>query len=261
MARTDTNEYVACCREKGCGYGYVSALVYGDGEYATGSDERVQGGVEIAFAGGEGRMRLSLLHRRKVRGWLAALVTVTDQETRTNLGPLGAAIDEDESLGAHVKGRYYFHKIRVQPLRSPDGSTGFVLTDSAGPVTENEFVRRYRTLLGSHELDHVEKRRNWVGVAVIGSLFAAASAVTVWGAMNIRVPCDADDGVYASGCDHTVEHSLPERDTHQHVQRYNRALLRRTIREVQDLRGAAHRAQPPIQLGVGPGSIQLMGRF
>jgi hypothetical protein len=36
VSRQDTSDYAACCAAKGCGYGYVSALVYGDGEYATG---------------------------------------------------------------------------------------------------------------------------------------------------------------------------------------------------------------------------------
>ena len=39
VAQADTTDYVACCKEKGtCGYGFVSTLVYGDGEYATATE-------------------------------------------------------------------------------------------------------------------------------------------------------------------------------------------------------------------------------
>ena len=44
---TDTNEYVQCCRENQCGYGFVSALVYGDGEYAT-AEESIARRVRLA---------------------------------------------------------------------------------------------------------------------------------------------------------------------------------------------------------------------
>ncbi len=74
---TDTLEYEACCTQYECGYGFVSSLVYGEGEYA--SAERAHGevgariGVVDLGSGGEFRV----LQSRKVRGWLAASVGLT----------------------------------------------------------------------------------------------------------------------------------------------------------------------------------------
>src|SRR5690606_13792108 len=59
----DTAAYAACCAEKGCGYGYVSALVHGSGEYATGEESAASGGVDIpAIASASGQVSLRVLN-------------------------------------------------------------------------------------------------------------------------------------------------------------------------------------------------------
>ena len=54
-SRTDTTDYVQCCKDKGsCGYGFVSALIYGDGQYATATESSAEGSISIPVAGGAG---------------------------------------------------------------------------------------------------------------------------------------------------------------------------------------------------------------
>jgi hypothetical protein len=181
VARTDTNEYVACCKEQSCGYGYVSALVYGDGEYATGSDERVAGGVSTAVAGASGGTSLQILHKRRIRGWMTAVVTVTAEgETAARLGPLGAVAGlAEESVSDAVKARYEPEKIRLELTRGPDGSQVWMLVDGHGPLSENELARRFRGLTGSGDLDDVDVRRNTGALVASGLLFGGSAAALV----------------------------------------------------------------------------------
>ena len=96
-------------------------------------------------------------------------------------------------------------RIQVAWARDDDGAPRFVLKDSTGVITENEFVRRFRTVMDTSEIDHLEKRRNWTTVAVLGSLLAAAVVVNVWGLVNMARSCEADDELFTSGCDHRGE--------------------------------------------------------
>lgn len=76
VVRRDTSEYLACCRSHDCGFGYISTLVYGRGEYASGRETRVQAEADyLGLAGGGGRVDVAASERRTVKGFVAAVVT------------------------------------------------------------------------------------------------------------------------------------------------------------------------------------------
>jgi hypothetical protein len=79
QSRLDTHEYVECCQTANCGWGYVSALIYGEGEYASGqkADVAAQGNYQI-YSGG-GSHSYNLLNKRNIKGYLAAVITAHDR--------------------------------------------------------------------------------------------------------------------------------------------------------------------------------------
>lgn len=330
VARTDTTEYVACCKEKGCGYGYVSALIYGDGEYATGQETRAEGKADFVFASGAGEARLEVIHRRRVKGWLAAVITVTDPSQSEKLGPLGvakAAGISEATVPEQVKALYEAHKVKVATR-----GDSYVFVDGRDKtLTENDFVRRFRETTGSKELDDVNKRHNTPAVALWGGLAAVTGGVMVYGLMNLKVKhdCTADWtnttghpecsvpegtpgaiqdpfgdwfsptnkysetnglGVTLTGLGGLgfvasmifflpkllnpdgppTAHFLTERDANLYAERYNRSLLRKTVKDVernQRHEASAYRrsttatAQPKTLLGLVPGGLGLSGSF
>lgn len=145
-SRVDSADYEACCKEKGCGYGFVSALVYGSGEYATAEETSGSAGVNIAFAKAEGTASLKVLHKRNVKGWVAALIRVTDQSKApgVTVGALGdpsayGITLSESTLPEQVKKRYELDKVALQGRRPIVGGAD---------ISENEFLRRYATRVG-----------------------------------------------------------------------------------------------------------------
>jgi hypothetical protein len=74
LARFDTSEYMACCKEKGCGWGYVAALVRGEGEYASAieSSAAVKGNYSV-ISGGVSRS-FNVSNKRAIKGYIAAII-------------------------------------------------------------------------------------------------------------------------------------------------------------------------------------------
>jgi hypothetical protein len=188
-ALTDTNEYVKCCdeHEGECGVGFVSALVYGEGEYSTGEETSARGAVTVPMAGAGGGVRLRVLHRRKVKGYLAALVTLTNKKSAA-LGPLGIAAFEP-TIPQRVQEAYEKEKVSIVELQGDD----WILRTGREFLTENEFARRYEKETGSDELRPVEQRRNTTAVVVTGVLTAGALYGTYWGFTNLKRECKPDD--------------------------------------------------------------------
>lgn len=197
VARTDTTDYQKCCAEtQGCGIGFVSALIHGEGQYATGEETAAQGAVTVPMAGVGGGVRLKVLHKRNVKGYIAAMVTLTDDGKKNVLGPLGIAAVEP-TVPERVRVEYEQDKVRIHEL--PNGEWMF-LTARNGAITENEFARRYQTLTGDTDLKPVEQRRNTTAVVVTGALTAASLYGVYWSATNLTKPCTKDE----LGC---VEHN------------------------------------------------------
>jgi hypothetical protein len=292
VAQSDTVEYVTCCKEKGsCGYGFVSALVYGDGQYATAAESSADGSVSFPLAGGAGGfVQARVLHKRSVHGYVAALVTVTDPKASqaiTLLGdPAAAGIAlTEQSLPGQVKARFEAEKIVIEergctPPLINNGNTcvqpapgarptpiefAYVFKDGTGEITENEFVRRYAALTSLSELDSANHARaTWAVVlgAILTPIGAAAFAigvtrpltgcnitpmgacpsndrqmggaglglligggiVGVWGLGTIGVGLAFHDGLPS-------DHVITKFDADLYAAKYNRALLRRTIRD------------------------------
>ncbi|MEJ7730656.1 MAG: hypothetical protein WKG00_15725 [Polyangiaceae bacterium] len=325
IAQSDTTDYEVCCKEKGCGYGYISALVYGDGEYATGEETSASAAVDLAVGSAGGTARLKLLNKRKVKGWLAAVVTVTDRTKSSQLTPLGvaqAAGITETTIPQTVKALYEKDKLTVH-----GGGSKYTWRDGRGvSITENEFVRRFRSVSGSDELDDVEQRRNSTSLYVSGGLLGVSVGAAVFGYLNLTRHCrldeyDPDEVFDSSDCtvvkeirmpgetfarssavgfrrDGTVgnplgvglavagtagtigfgiwflaaafgadgsatDHAITDRDAVLYTERYNRSLLRKTIKEVQKSHTSEVRDAPGIEVrpSVGFGSLALQGRF
>jgi hypothetical protein len=191
VAKTEGPDYAACCKEKGCGYGYVSALIYGEGEYATGEELSGRAKVGVGVVEGGGGVKLRVLHKRKVRGWLAAVITVTDASKGDPLGPLGAAsmgVTED-TIPDTVKQIYERNKVKVE--REDDS---YVFKDGAGrEIKEVEFARDYLAVTGSHDLDALDRRRNPGSFAASGVLTAASLGIFAYGITHLSRPCTQSD--------------------------------------------------------------------
>lgn len=314
---TDTAEYDACCKEKGCGYGYISALIYGEGEYSTGEETGGSGGVNVAAIGSaSGAASLKILHKRKVKGWLAAVITVTDKKAGEQLGPLGVAAAAgitEASVPDTVKVLYEKDKIAVE-----GSGTHFFFKDGRGEqLTENVFVRRFHEVTGSNELDDFDQRRNKFSFYLSGSLLALSLGTAVYGYTHLTRPCAAEDvddsdcsvqrgdvfspevgydpnktvtngtgialaglgtlgtigfGIWflsaAFGFNGGVhDHYLSDKDAVLFANKYNRSLLRRTIKQVQKAHSAKNETprlgSPPLRLEpqIGLTGFGLVGRF
>jgi hypothetical protein len=190
VSQLDTPEYTVCCKDKGtCGYGFVSALLYGDGQYATATESGAADGISIPVAGGEGDfVTAKILHRRNVHGYVAALVTVTDPKAGRSISVLGdpaatAITLTEQNLPGPMKERFALEKIQTVARGPGPVGVAYVFTDGHGDITENEFVRRYRGLTNSHELDDAARQR-WKGLLDAGILVALASVMVGGGVLT-----------------------------------------------------------------------------
>ena len=298
MVQRDTAAYVECCKTKGCGWGYVAELIHGNGEYASAEETRGSAQVDFAIASGGGSVGLKAISRRKVDGWVAALVKVNPGQQAKELGALGVPSSQVNVATAPEQYKQLFEKYRVNVCAEAT-SKEWKFCDAAGPVRENEFVRRYREETGSDELDGAERHRSpglfYGGLAVTGVSLGLAAVFVV------ATPVCADSGrncdpsyILAGGAalpaalglvwallskprnGEPTDHSLTESDGRFYADQYNRALLRRIIRDAQRGRGGASllraqvarratrpRAPEPVHFDfrAGPAAAALIGTF
>lgn len=316
-SRVDTAEYEACCKEKSCGYGFVSALVYGSGEYATAEETSGSAGVSVILvAKVEGTAALRVLHKRSVKGWVAALIRVTDQSKApgATVGALGdpAAYGiklDSSSMSDQVKARYDAQTIVLEDAPASTPESAYRFSARTGALTENEFVRRYRQVNGPSELDSFEQRRNkglllGSGAMLIGGAAALTVSVIV-GANQIARKDDAERalqndrnpandaayedakknyligplflslfGVLAAGFGglwffpalsddgDVTDHRITKFDAQLYSQRYNRALLRKTVREADErIRSLQGVASPRRDFSFRLSPFGIAGRF
>ncbi len=312
VSRTDTTEYEECCAKKQCGYGYVSALIYGDGEYATGEETSVTASVDVLkFASAAGTTQLKVLHRRKIKGYLAAVINITSrvpekEEAARKLTPFGAGFEvdvKDESDSEMVKSVVNKEKIEVESK-----GRDYFFKDGVGTkLTENEFARRFEKTTGSEELNDVVSRRNkggiysgaigtGVGLAIIGVsvplfisgckggcsepkpdnssesqlkstatlpvvLSVVGGAIGLYGAYALLVGLGSDTAYDGSETDH----KLTEIDARVYAGQYNKALVRKTVKELQKARSRSGFVAPrptfTWQPFVGVGGAGVLGTF
>lgn len=287
LAVSDTNEYEACCKEKSCGYGFVSALIYGDGEYATGAEATgsVSGGVPLV-ASASGGVQVKTLEKKKVKGWIAAVVTVTDRSKGKTLGVLAtesAARASAEMLDADVRAMLELERITTDLKPGADDGDDWTFIQGRQPLTEPEFARHFKRVTGSSELDHLVYRRNLGTTIKDGVLFGAAgtcvAGTAVAGATDaggwylLTVAC----GVAAIpfGVGFTIDllnpegdptdHDLGESEARRYTTRYNQLVLKKVLRDHPvDASGrsdAAPRIGPAIRLGASPAALTAQGTF
>lgn len=313
-SKADTVEYEACCREKGCGIGYIASLVYGDGEYATAEESAGGGRVDVAFAAAEGDVQLRVIHRRKVHGYFAALVRMGGDSTAGPIGPLGEGTlvtgVQEATIPEVVRTIYESGKARV----STEGGLGargtFVIMMGATAVTENEFVRRYREVTGSDELDPIERFRHAGGFYASLGAFGLGTSAAIWGFTHGKkeVTCPAPKegacvgepsgkrvevnndlgmaaaigggvvggmGAILAGTLYSVsdstpdDHYLSELQARVYVEKYNRALLRKSLHDIRQVHTDVStrelripsRGRGTFAPIVSPGGLGVEGRF
>ncbi|RLB49410.1 MAG: hypothetical protein DRI90_24555, partial [Deltaproteobacteria bacterium] len=284
LALVDTTEYAECCKEKECGYGFVGALIYGEGEYATGEETAASVKADFAFGGASGGVRLRALHRRNVKGWIAAVVRVRDHQKAKELTPFGRITEQigitEESLSDIVRPIYERGKITVE---STDGDDWEFQDGTGEAVSENELARRYRKMVSDSELEDVEQRRNTGTVVLLSSGFllgAGLLGVAIYGSVEefeggpilaAGIPgallvlgggIGAGITLFSQGQydGSTEDHVLTEADARLLVARYNRTLLRKSLRKATK---AVGRSESTIEVrpyfsGIGAG---IQGSF
>ncbi|MEP7123572.1 MAG: hypothetical protein ABJE95_21770 [Byssovorax sp.] len=316
ISRTDTTEYEECCAKKQCGYGYVSALIYGDGEYATGEETSVSASVDVLkFASASGTTQLKVLHKRKIKGYIAAVINITSKspektEAAKKLTPFGAGFEvdvKDESDSEMVKSVVNKEKIEVES----QGHDYFFKDGVGGKITENEFVRRFEKTTGSDELNDVVSRRNKGGI-YSGAIATGVGLAAIGGMIPVLVKaCHLDDnGGSVAGCDKDknfnnksggytaafttaivggviglygayalivglgsdtaydgteTDHKLTEIDARVYVSQYNKALVKKTVKQLQKARARSGFVVPQTTITwqpfVNSGGAGVLGTF
>lgn len=137
----------------------------------------------------------------------------------------------------------------------------YVFADGRGPLTENDFVRRYKKVTGLHDLDYALKMRNKVVTAVWASIGLAGVGIMAYGlatldSFNPETGMVEQNGVSRSlaitgGTVHLAaslfwliygglrfdgvptQHYIGEYDARLAVDRYNRALEQKLRRDLQ----------------------------
>lgn len=89
VARLDTTEYMECCRQSDCGWGYVSALIYGEGDYSSGKEARAQAGGNFTVISAGSQRSFQVLNTRRIKGYLAAVITAHDRSQGAQACPPG----------------------------------------------------------------------------------------------------------------------------------------------------------------------------
>jgi len=112
VTRLDTNEYVACCKQHDCGWGYVQSLIFGEGEYAAGAEANANAQGNYSVVSGRMARSFRVKSTRAVKGYLAAVIVAHDRRqavracepnyewAKIECVPLGA-LSEQEQLCRH----------------------------------------------------------------------------------------------------------------------------------------------------------------
>ncbi|MCS6902154.1 MAG: hypothetical protein RMJ98_21250 [Myxococcales bacterium] len=80
LTRLDTAEYQECCKQKGCGWGYVASLVKGAGEYAAGTEATAKASGNYSVVSGGVSRSYSVSNKRNIKGYIAAILIAHNRE-------------------------------------------------------------------------------------------------------------------------------------------------------------------------------------
>jgi len=221
-----TPEYTACCTEKGtCGYGVVTALGHGQGEFAVVSEQRSDGSsTQIPDSSEErGVVNAKFLRKRYVYGYIAALFTVTDAAKAKPLSLLGdpaagAAEPTEQDLPERARAEYERKKIQVVARSGDQAEFAYAFTDGGGAISENEFVRRYEDLTGARDLSAAKSNRNpfWLYYGIVATsvgAFLVGSALYVGYGTQQRTEIfpngEPPAGTLSSSCNFSTGQNVP----------------------------------------------------
>jgi hypothetical protein len=87
VTRVDTSEYLECCKQQQCGWGYVQSLVFGEGEYAAGAEASasVQGNYSVVSGGAAHAFKVS--NTKAIKGYIAAVIVAHDRSQAVQACP------------------------------------------------------------------------------------------------------------------------------------------------------------------------------
>jgi hypothetical protein len=206
---------------------------------------------------------------------------VTDSSQKDRIGPLGIAGLTEETPSTQVLARYLPEKVSMSFQRTGSGEQTYLLIDGSSIITENEFIRRYRSLTGRREIDYAEVRRNYGTVITFGILTAAAAYGTYWGAKNasgkdengalgiMALSMFGTAGLLTGGSfiyflfdkdGAPTDHSLSANQITPRIAQYNKALLHKTMREVEGVQNASSLWLLP-NIGLQSTGLSLGGNF
>lgn len=178
VERRATEAYATCCREQDCGVGYLRALEHGAGTLTVVSPTSAGGNSDVALADDTAGTYEELTFSsapRKVRGWVTLRISSAAQADPSR-APHPAAIE----------------------IRANDNGLGFAYWSAQGPISENEFVRRYETVTGSLVLHDYLRPRNHRKLAWFSGAAAVVTAATAATLLAVAEP-GIDRDVPAAG--------------------------------------------------------------
>lgn len=79
VTQLDTTEYLACCKQHDCGWGYVQSLIFGQGEYAAGAEATAEMQGNYTVVNGRVARAFQVKQTRAIKGYIAALIVAHDR--------------------------------------------------------------------------------------------------------------------------------------------------------------------------------------
>ena len=87
VTRLDTPEYLACCQQHDCGWGYVQSLIFGEGEYAAGAEVSAEARGNYTVVNGRSARSFQVKETKAIKGYIAALIVAHDRNQAVQACP------------------------------------------------------------------------------------------------------------------------------------------------------------------------------
>lgn len=87
LTQLDTTEYLACCKQHDCGWGYVQSLIFGEGEYAAGAEASAELQGNYTVVNGRVARSFQVKQTRAIKGYIAALIVAHDRSQAAQACP------------------------------------------------------------------------------------------------------------------------------------------------------------------------------
>lgn len=147
--RLDTSEYVECCKSKECGWGYVSALIFGEGEYVSANQAEASASASYMVQTAKGSSSFSVLHKRQIKGFLAAVITAHDRAQAAQACP-----PDKEWAGTECVAKGEIESNRNACKGKQGGLLGLIPSDSQIDNVKKKLGAASCQWLDEHHLQH-----------------------------------------------------------------------------------------------------------